>query len=167
MAVDQAAGSEVKPEEQWPAVALAYEFVRPSYDIMLKRFEIVEGRIRALLTLTASLTFGAPVFATAALGTMPFTSLSLQLALTCAAYVLVAGCLASVGRRVDVPNPGLLHDAAMRVPVWDFQRVALQAASDAWQGNRRRLEWKAILGDTMAVALLLELGLMVLWVLYR
>jgi hypothetical protein len=41
---------------------LAYEFVRPSYDVVLKRLETVELRIRAILTLAATLTLAGPVF---------------------------------------------------------------------------------------------------------
>lgn len=159
--------AEMQPEAQWPAVALAYEFVRPSYDIMLKRFEIVEGRVRALITLAASLTFGAPVFVRAAGLELSYASPWLIAALSFATYILAAGALASVGRRVHVPDPTLLHEASLRheMSAWTFQRVTLQAAGEAYRANKRGLDGKALLADTMAVALLLEVGCMVAWAL--
>lgn len=156
------------PEEQWPAVPLAYDLaVKTSYEIMLKRFEIHENRMRGLITLTASLTFGAPIFAKAARGDMPYDSPWLLAALGCAVFVLLLGTAAFIGRRVDVIDPSLVHETALdrecRRP-WDFQHWALTRAGEAFHANNRKLEWKGRASDAAGVVLLLELILMGAWI---
>lgn len=175
MAIDTpTAPAALPPEEQWPAVALAYEFARSSYEIMLKRYEMVENRIRALATLAASLTFAVPVFANAAKITLDYTSYSLVVALSFAGFILAASALASVGRYVEVPSPELAYAAARDLPVerdahagtvtWTYQCTVLQAAGEAWETNKRHLLWKARLGDAIAIALLCEAASMAIWV---
>lgn len=170
MAVQAAEPKQRAPEEQWPAIPLAYDLaVKPSYEIMLKRFEIHENRVRGLITLAASLTFGAPVFAKAARGDLPYSSPWLLAALGCAAFILVLGTLAFVGRRVTTLEPSLVHEGALdaecRRP-WDFEHWALARAGEAWAENRRRLEWKGRVSDSIAVILLVELACMVAWILF-
>lgn len=53
------------PEERWPALSLAYEFVRPSYEQAGQRLEVVEARIRSLLAFAVSATFATPALAIA------------------------------------------------------------------------------------------------------
>jgi hypothetical protein len=48
-------------EEEWPGVRAAYDFVIPSYALLISRFEAADTRLTTLLTLTASLTLGGPL----------------------------------------------------------------------------------------------------------
>ena len=168
MAVEQGARPTMPPDQQWPAIPVAYEWARPSYEIMLKRFEIHENRVRGLITMAASLTFGAPVFAKAARGDMSYDSGWLLAALGCAVFILILGTAAFIGRRVEVADPALLHataldDAECRRP-WDFQHWMLGRAAEAFHANNRALEWKGRASDAIGVVLLLELFFMGAWI---
>jgi hypothetical protein len=59
--------SEIAPnvEGPWPSVETAYHFVLPSYQMMVSRFDAADTRLTALLTMTSSLTLGAPILARA------------------------------------------------------------------------------------------------------
>lgn len=162
MAVE-AAPTDVKPEEQWPAVALAYEFVRPSYDLMLRRFDVVEGRLRALLTLMATLTLGTPLFVRTVNAGASYASPFFIAAISAAAFILLLGAFASTFGWLGMPDPGKLHDSALQLSSFDFQRVVLRNASLDFDKNRARLERKARAADWMAGALIVEIALMTSW----
>lgn len=166
MAVQEAPPN-VKPEEQWPAVALAYDLgVKSSYEVMLKRFEIVEGRIRALVTMTASLTIGAPVFISTMRNGASYTSWLLCGALIVALAILAAGAASWTTGSLRLMDPALLaSDDAARLSVFDFQRAALKNAADAFAVNARRLERKIRFADGITYALMAEIVLMVGWAL--
>lgn len=168
MVAEQAAPPALKPEEQWPAIPLAYDLaVKSSTDVMLKRFEIHENRVRGLITLAASLTFGAPVFAKAARGDLPYNSPWLIAALSCAAFILILGILAFVGGRVAALDPSLIHDGALDARCqrpWDFQHWILARTSEAFARNNRRLELKGYASDAIGVTLLVELLCMGVWI---
>jgi hypothetical protein len=159
----------VPDEEKWPSVALAYDLgVKPSYELMMKRHEIMEGRIRALVTLAASVTFAVPVFATAArgVGTMSYTSPWLCAALSCAAFVVIAGTTVFWGSSITVTAPDLWLEAATKtqISVWEFQRAALKQAGKAFEKNNQRLNLKAWAANVIAAALLGELICMAGWI---
>lgn len=169
MAVQAAPPSNRTPEEQWPAIPLAYDLaVKSTTDLMLKRFEIHENRVRSLITLTASLTFGAPVFARAARGdVLSYSSPLLFAALSCAVFILILGTLAFVGGRVAVINPKLIHAGALDPECkrpWDFQHWMLAETTEAFKRNNKRLDRKGYASDTIAVVLLLELVCMGAWI---
>ena len=50
---------------KYPSVDLAYEFVKPSYDWMLNRFQAIDSKIQGLLTFATAITAAIPVFAKA------------------------------------------------------------------------------------------------------
>jgi hypothetical protein len=164
MGVEQAASPPPKPEEQWTGVATAYEWARPWYDIMLKRFEIIEGRVRALLTLAATLTLGAPVFASAAHLAVRFDSPWVWSGLICFGILLVAGVAAYVRSWVTTYDPGPLRTASTQYSAWEIQRIALKNADEAWRTNRTRLARKGGAADTMAILLIAELACLVAWI---
>lgn len=47
----------------YPSVELAYDFVLPSYQMLATRFEAADTRVTSFLTLVASVTLAAPLFA--------------------------------------------------------------------------------------------------------
>jgi hypothetical protein len=153
----------VPPEEQWPSVPLAYEFVRPSYDIMLRRFETVEGRIRALVTLTGTLTFAAPVFARSVRPDIPLASLWFILAASAAILVVGLGVVATVFWTVRLYDPCELYEKYLEWTAWEFQKNMLYWAGDAFKRNAASLRRKAGLADAMALFFLAEISFLVVW----
>src|SRR5581483_7624057 len=74
-------------EADYPAVAYAYEFVLPSYDWAVRRFEGSETRLHNLQTYSATIAFGAPVAAKAISATPNFDSMLFVAGVAC--FVLV------------------------------------------------------------------------------
>src|SRR5437879_3635204 len=53
---------------EWPGLDSAYEFVRPSYEMVLRRVDVAETRARASVGFAGTLMFAAPAFVVATLG---------------------------------------------------------------------------------------------------
>ena len=163
MADEAASEHEIRAEERWPAVPLAYEFVRPSYEIMLKRFETVEGRIRGLATLTATLTFAAPAFIKAVRPEVSLTSPWFVLAIVVALAVAAIGVVATLFWTVRLYTPRLLYEQCLEWAEWEFQKNMLYWAGDAFEQNGKSLRRKGGLSDVMAVLFLAEVSLLIVW----
>ena len=54
--------------DEYPSLDLAYDYVRPSYDLLSRRLDAVENRGRAVLTFASTLTFAMPLLAANLLG---------------------------------------------------------------------------------------------------
>ena len=57
--------SKEQPETKWPGVNVAFEFVLPSYQWMLARFEAADTRIQTMTVFAATVMLGVPVLAPA------------------------------------------------------------------------------------------------------
>lgn len=110
---------------------------------------------------------GVPVFAKAARSTLAYDSPWLMAALGCAVFILILGAAAFVRGRVTTFDPSLVHAGALDSACtgrWEFQHWTLARASESWAENRRRLEWKGAVSDSIAVVLLVELACMIAWI---
>lgn len=163
MAVDQAAPPDLKPEERWPAVDLAYEFVRPSYEITMKRLDAIEGRIRAHLTLAASVTFAVPVLAKATDRVVRLDSPWLLTALATFVIVVALGVAAGSWGSIRLPDLRQLYEKTLHLSAWEFKRRALYWAADTDEVNTRRLTWKGRIADAMALFIIIEVALLAAW----
>ena len=62
------------PEETWPAVHLAFDVVRPSYDWAINRINATDSRSQALIVFSGSFTVAAPVLIVSLANDISFTS---------------------------------------------------------------------------------------------
>ena len=91
----------VVDESKWPSADLAHQYVIPSYDLVLKRLDSVDGRIQTLITLSATMVIAAPVFLKSVFQESDFTSNWLYAAI--AAFAAIDGPLYRPQRLLDVP----------------------------------------------------------------
>lgn len=157
------------PEERWPGVEFAYDFVRPSYEIMLRRAEIVENRVRGILTIGATLMFAVPVLVRSSIppSSAPMLSSYSWIALVAAALCLVAalwlGMKAHMGGRITVYSPKFMYDEMLDMDEWHFKHSAVASAADAFSKHVPLVNRKAKLSEQVGLAVILEVLCLVAW----
>jgi hypothetical protein len=154
------ADAERPPDEQWPAVFRAYDFVIPSYQLMVNRYEAADGRLTQILTLVSTLLFSIPVFAKTI---RPQASFSSPLFLSAITLLIGAAVIGIVGRqrgRVRLVNPMVLYDKFLHRTDWEFRKDLLYFAGQDFSDNAIAIDRKgqtaALMTGLTVVALLLS-----------
>lgn len=147
------------PTTVWPAVPRAYEFVIPSYQFLVNRFEAADNRLTHSITLASSVLFGIPILARAI---RPDISLQSPWLIASLAFAVVAALLGIIGRqrgRLRLTSPATLYDTWLHKSDWLFKKDMVYFAGQSFGHNARAIETKgritAIVNTCVAVALLL------------
>jgi hypothetical protein len=153
-----------------PGVETAYEFVRPSYEIVLRRVDVAEARARANLTFAGTLMFAAPAFVTATLGAGSRSFASPWFIFGAGAFACVMVCLVlqqvpQVVGEVQVISPhSLVNDGYLQAePAVVKLNLLLWAARD-WETNRRHINRQITLATAGAVFFGAQVALFAVWV---
>lgn len=154
-------------KESWPSIPLAYEFVRPSYDLMLKRFEVMEGRARGLLAIVATVIFGVPAFAKAILVNADFSAPTFYGAVAAAIMAATIGLWAQSSGKIAVYSPREIYDHVLHLGEWQFKWTAIYSAAEAFDVNERRVASKGRAMTTMTALLVLQIVLLIAWVILQ
>lgn len=147
---------------RWPSMKLAYEFVIPSYDILERRLQAVEGRIQSLLTLGLSVTLGAAAIVGA---------INQRVEIDWPFGVAIAFLIAIIGAGAHARRMGGFHafnlDAmwnyGVASPEWDFQREALDSARRDLAVHVRAFQRKNNALTFMMVMLAGEIAFLTVW----
>jgi hypothetical protein len=145
---------------------LAYEFVRPTYEALLKRLETVEGRVRAILTFSATVSFAVPTFvaATLGIGKHEFTSPWFFLAMVVFLATGVIGLTSALSGEIRLVDPAKLYDEWLGLSEFEFKRRAIWVAGQDVQTNARLVNRLGTTANWMAAGLLVEIVLLLAWV---
>jgi hypothetical protein len=148
---------------KYPSVDLAYDFVKPSYDWMVTRFEAINGKIQGLLTFSVTITAAIPVIVKSIFNNISFTPWFMGALV--AFIVLVA--IGIIGMRIGaiaLLHPKTLYNKYLHCSHWEFQQRALYWAGEHFSKNKATIDTKALFRDIMGVILLIEILCFVLWV---
>jgi len=116
-----------------------------------------------LLTLAASLTPGAPVFAKAVRSDISLVSPFFLLAVLLFVGVAVAGVFGRMGGSVTLPNPMAFYRHSLHESEWTFKKNAVYFAGEAFVENAGAIRWKGNIAVAVTIAFLLEVFLLVVW----
>ncbi len=131
-------------EEESPSLALAYEYVRPSYELAFRRLDSIESRLHAVTVLIASFTFAIPALAKAINAELSFRSPVFYAALAMAVLITgTAAALRLVGGLVVVDPDDFQEDEWRRLSPELFQRWMIYWAGIHFEKNRALIEMKA------------------------
>jgi hypothetical protein len=131
------------PETRWPAVALAYEFVIPSYQLLAGRFEAADTRISAGLTIASTVTLGTPLFAKAVRPDVSFESPPFVLAIVAFVFVASIGLIGRVRGCLTLPDPMSHYCENLHQSHWEFKRDAVYFAGKHFQMNAEAIRKKS------------------------
>jgi hypothetical protein len=149
----------------------AYEFVRPAYDVVLRRSEIAEARARATLTFAGTLMFAAPAFVAATLGPGHRSFNSPWFVLGALCFVGVMLCLVIqqvpglVGELQVISLRELAKDGYLQASPATFKFNLLAHAATAWDANWRHVNKLGSLATASAVLFGVQVAVLAVWVL--
>ena len=163
--MDIAAQSDAS-ETSYPAVDAAYGFVVPSYQMMASRLEAADNRLTALLTVAATLTLGAPVFARAVRGDIPLVSPFFIVALVLFVVIAIGGVMGRTRGSVTLPNPMTFYRESLHESDWSFKKNAIYFAGLAFAENADTIRRKGNIAIGITIAFLLEVFSLVVWLVF-
>lgn len=160
---DTVTETKVNPSD-YPSVDLAYEFVKPSYDWMIRRIEAMNAAIQYLITLAVTIIAAFPVVAKLISPGINFVSPLFIVAMVLFASLVVIGCIAIRMGRLSLLNPKVLYDKYLYLSHWEFQQQTLYFAGEQFIKNNNRINKKANMRDFMTILLLVEIILLIIWI---
>jgi hypothetical protein len=149
--------------ERWPSVARAYDFVLPSYQMLVSRFEAADTRLTSLLTFTASMLVGLPVLARAIRPDIRFDSPLFIAATSLLATAVALGLVGRVRGRLTLVNPRVLYRESLAEPEWEFKKNAVLYAGKHFDANAAAVKVKSRFATVMGGFMLLALIAAVVW----
>jgi len=152
------------PETEWPSVPFAYDFVIPSYQWVLTRFEAVDSRIQTLQAFIATTTLGVPAIATTMFKTIKFTSCWFLGAIGLAGVAIIIGLIGRSWGRITLANPRVLYEQWLHKPVWEFKKDMLYFAGQHFEKSSDFVNTKSRLVTVMSVLFFLETLLLFVWI---
>jgi hypothetical protein len=158
---------DITPDDAWPGVANAYDFVLPSYHLLTGRFEAADNRLTSLLTFTANITLGVPIFAKAVRPDITFDSLIFVWAVCVGAFSVIVGAIGRGYGVISLPSPEVLYDHALRESPWEFKKNAVFYAGKHFAANADAIKAKASYAHVMIVALVIEVFSFIVWLAAR
>jgi hypothetical protein len=151
-------------EDKWPAVKAAYDFVLPSYALLLSRFEAADTRLTILLTFAGTITLGAPILAKSLRPTIDFGSPWFALALIAAVLSVGVGLIARVIGNLTLPDPMKMYAESLHESDWNFRKNAIYFAGQHFRANAEAIRVKGSLATISAALILAEILLFLPWI---
>lgn len=146
--------------EEYPAVQWAYDFVLPSYDWALRRFDAIQGKIQNIMAVSTAVIVGVPALES---GSPDFTSHWFLLALAYFAVLLGYGLFARSSESVRLLHPGELYANYLDCSEWKFKQSMIFYAAENYDLNRARVEQKWALLNCMIILFVLQVGFLLAW----
>lgn len=156
--------TEEELRQHFPGIPLAYDFVRPSLEFMQKRLETMETRIRALLTLMATITLAVPAFVTSTRTPAAFSHPLFWVALALAGLGLTLGIYSQLHAEIRWPSPHKLFRKTLRYGGLQFQAYMLQRAGEAFIANKTEVERLSRIANLIGLLLIGEVVVFALWI---
>ena len=144
-----------------PSLALAYDYVMPSYDEVVVRHNAIQARLATLAIIAAPLTLAIPVLKEVKLD-IDLASLAFVLAFLCGAVVVSLGlCLSNTTKLLRI-DPTALRAFAKVAPE-RFQHEMLYWAGENFASNKRALDRLVRILRCLHVLFLSEIVLLSVW----
>lgn len=151
-------------EAQYPSVELAYEFVKPSYDWMLSRFETANNKIQNLLTFAASITAALPLFTKAIFDEVDFISGWFYGIVIVFVFLVIISTIGMRMGAITLVHPKILYNEWLHYSNWEFKKNMIFWAGEHLNANNKIIEKKCLLRDIMTILLLCEIIFAIFWI---
>src|SRR5437867_1681270 len=128
--------------DQWPAVDAAYAFVLPSYQLLASRFEAADARVTTFLTIAATLTLGAPLFAKSVRPDLTLNSPIFWLSILIFVSGMIVGIIGRTKGSLMLPDPMVIHQKSLHRSECSFKMNQLFYAGEHFEFNREQIRVK-------------------------
>ncbi|HEX3560228.1 MAG TPA: hypothetical protein VHU19_13565 [Pyrinomonadaceae bacterium] len=150
-----------KLEQTYPSVDLAYTFAVASYDVALKRLDIVDNRLQTVLALGATISLSVPALASArGLG---FSSGWFVAAAFAFASAMILGTFARVTGSIILINPSRLYNKWLHFSEWEFKKNFICYAGEHFEANRALAGMRGWATTLVVMFFILEGLLLTVW----
>jgi hypothetical protein len=150
--------------EMFPAVGAAYDFVLPSYTFLAARFEAADNRLTTLLTLTATLSLGAPILAGSIRKDISFISVWFLAAMVSFLASVIVGLVGRVSGKLTLPDPMVHFKTSLSDPEWEFKKNAIAFAGKHFAANSKAILRKGNVAACVAALLVVEIACLICWI---
>ena len=154
---------DLSPEERWPGVYPAYDFVRASYDWMVHRLNAVESRIQTLMMFSASFTVTGPVLVALLAEEASLKSGWFVAAVALALLNLLIGAVARAYGGLKLLGVQRIYEEWLERTDWEFKRSAVYWAGSHFERNSDLVNRKSKAVTAMTLAFILEAAFMLVW----
>lgn len=167
MASEQAtAGTTMTLDElkaAYPGVLTAYEFVKPSYDWMLARFEAADNRLQALQVFATTLSVAIPGGAKALRPDIRLSDWEFVAAFVMFSLLTVVGLMGRLTGGIALVNPRIHQEKWLRWSEWEFKKNSVYWAAEHFRCNAASIAKKQTASAVMVGLFLVELLFLVTW----
>ncbi|MGH8066883.1 MAG: hypothetical protein ACRERE_16925 [Candidatus Entotheonellia bacterium] len=155
---------ESDPQTTWPGVKLAYDFVLPSYQWAITRFEAVDSRIQTLQAFIVTVILRLPTLATLIFRNIPFTSWWFIMACSLAMIAIMIGVIGRSWGGITLVHPQVLYEKWLHRQEWECRKDMVYFAAEHFEQNSNLVNRKGRLVTIMTILFLVEAGLLFVWV---
>jgi len=124
----------------YPGVDLAYPIAVASYDVALRRLDVMDGRLQTLMAFIVAVSAAVP--SVAANRGIHFRSYWFYAALTSFVIAVAIGTYASLTGKIKVLKPENAFNHWLHKPDWEFKKDFIAYAADDFQANINSVEFK-------------------------
>lgn len=149
-------------EKDYPGVDLAYDLAVNSYDSIIKRLDIMDGRLQTILAFAATTTAVVPTVANAR--GLSFRSWWLFLGLGAFVAQLVIGTLGRSFGTVRLLKPEIFYEKWLDKSPWTFKKDLVFWAGKDFNDNAALLRTKWRLTLIVSVLFFVEVIFLLAWV---
>jgi hypothetical protein len=151
------------PQATWPGATLAYDFVLPSYQWAIARYEAVDSRIQTLQAFIVTVTLGLPTLANLIGKNISFASWWFIIACSFAIMAVTIGLIGRARGSLALVPPQILYDKWLHKQESEFRKDMVYFAAEHFEQNTNLVNWKGRLVTMMTTVVLLEAGLLLVW----
>jgi hypothetical protein len=142
---------------------LAYELAVDSYEPLVKRLDILDGRLQAVMSFAATAMALVPSVASAR--NLSFRSAWFWAAVAVFVLILFLGTQARHYGEIILANPKKISVAEwLSLEPQQFKSYFVEYASEHWEKNNSLVTWKWEKSVFLSILFFLQVGLLVVWV---
>lgn len=155
--------SDQSEKEQWPAVDAAFQYVFPSYQLLVTRFEAADSRLTAVMTTLSAFALGAPTFANSIGNTVDYKAVPFWIGISIFTVGTIYGLVARAKGKLLLPDPMAIHDKSLHRSEESFKRTQLYFAGMDFDANANEILRKSRIANHLTVALVCEVFAFIWW----
>lgn len=144
------------------ALDLAYQFAVDSYEPLVKRIDIMDGRLQTIMGFAATTMALVPSLASAR--NLSFNSVWFWAAVGVFLLIIGLGTQARHHGEIKMIDPGIFLQEWLDLEPAAFKKFFIEYAGEHWKKNNDLVSWKWGCSVWISILFFLQVGLLVVWV---
>jgi hypothetical protein len=150
-------------EKDYPGVERAYDFVIPSYQWMMARYDSVDAKLQNAIAFVATITTTVPALSSLAGHKLNFRSQLFVWAIVLATVAVLIGMAGRAFGGLHLVDISKLYDEWLGSDDWEFKKDSIHYAAENFKRNLRLVNLKGHLASVVTLLFLVEMALLLTW----